>query len=382
MANSTENARVLTSYYRPKPGGFCRRLFLAIEALLAEGHTVHYLSVVPFPIAHPRCLHHRFPWPASRTDGPWFWVYFHVLAPFTLLFLALRHRITHAFAFGHTYAFLLQFARLARQLPLSVFLRADVMETHRLKGYPHWLIRLDGVIEAVALHKSRVYCVSSALAGRVRATHTHCRPLAVEVLRNALPEPGATVRARDSIVLPLRLASVGILEERKNQTLLLDTMAHLHPTMAQLYIYGSGRHEQALRDQARANGLEDRVRFNGWVDDLNEIWRHNDLLLFPSRHEGSPNAVLEALAAGVPVLASDIPEHREILPASSLLPLDDAKRWVQALREIAAEPSRLASLRERQDAAAAPLRFDWDKAVVTAILASDTRAVFTEDGRC
>lgn len=78
--NENNKARILTSYYRPKPGGFCKRLFRAINALLERGHEVHYLSVVEFPIDHPSCMHHKFPWPERYTDTLIFWAMFHTLA--------------------------------------------------------------------------------------------------------------------------------------------------------------------------------------------------------------------------------------------------------------------------------------------------------------
>ena len=62
-------ATILTCYYRPKPGGLCKRLFRAIESLLSSGHEVHYLAVVAFPISHPHCHFHQFPWPEAKTHG-------------------------------------------------------------------------------------------------------------------------------------------------------------------------------------------------------------------------------------------------------------------------------------------------------------------------
>ena len=61
-------ATVLTYYYRPKRGGCFKQLFRAIDALLADGHTVHYLAVQRFSIDHPRCHFHRFPWPSGATE--------------------------------------------------------------------------------------------------------------------------------------------------------------------------------------------------------------------------------------------------------------------------------------------------------------------------
>src|SRR5262249_31778124 len=126
-------ATILTCYYRPKPGGLCKMLFRAIEALLSSGHEVHYLAVVPFPILHPHCHFHRLPWPEDKTEGLIFWFMFHLIALFQLLFLGLRYRVTHLFAFAHSYAFLLQPLRLLKRIPLTVFLHADTLENHRYK---------------------------------------------------------------------------------------------------------------------------------------------------------------------------------------------------------------------------------------------------------
>lgn len=100
----------------------------------------------------------------------------------------------------------------------------------------------------------------------------------------------------------------------------------------------------------------------GWIDP-NDLWDGVDLLLFPSVHEGSPNAVLEAIAHGVPVFASDIPEHREILPAHSLLPGRDARPWTSRLLNILENSEELPRLATAQRKHARHLRFDWDSAI-------------------
>src|SRR5262249_17473284 len=118
--------------------------------------------------------------------------------------------------------------------------------------------------------------------------------------------------------------------------------------------------------------IEDRVTFMGWIDEVNMIWEKIDLLLFPSLHEGAPNAILEALAYSVPVLASDIPEHREILPECNLLPTDDVMIWVNALKAIIeTTPRSLAKLCKAQYKVASSLRFDWEGEICRRILQTD-----------
>jgi glycosyltransferase involved in cell wall biosynthesis len=360
--------RILTSYYRPKPGGCCTRLFRAINALAEHGHDVHYLAVVPFPVDHPRCHFHRFPWPAAHTRGLLFWTVFYALAPILLTYLGIRHRVTHAFAFTAAYGLLLQPLRLIRGIPLSVFLRADSIENYRLSGYPRWMVSLEKLLEGVAIAGVRLYGVTATLTRRVSQRHRLLRPGLIATLPNDIPA-SAPIAPPAPAGQPLRLAAVGILEARKNQRFLLECMAKIPPTTAKLYLYGCGPDEQQLHALAAKLGLDDHVRFMGWVEDQETIWQQTDLLLFPSRSEGAPNAVLEAIARGIPVLASDIPEHREILPAESLLPIDDLNSWRAAIARADGDPRAvLTELARLQDRYAETLRFDWDARVRQLIL--------------
>lgn len=357
---------LLTCYYRPKPGGFCKRLFRAVEALLAEGHTVHYLAVVPFPVEHPNCHFHRYPWPAGHTDGLLFWALFHLIAPPQLLYLGLRHRVDAAFVFGSTYALLMQPLRLLKRIPLTQFLRADVLTNHRLKGRPGWLLRLELLLEGVALHGTRLYGVSRTLTREVVRRHRLLRPRRWGTLANDLGEWKEEVAV--SAGAPLRLSCVGVLEARKNPGFALELLEGRGAHELHLSYFGDGPLAAELRAAAERRGVAGRVSFPGWVP-AEEIWPRTDLLIFPSLHEGAPNAVLEALANGVPVLASDTPEHREILPPETLLPIDDRAAWSARLSALLEAPEReLGALAARQRARARRLCFDWDGRIVRRIL--------------
>jgi glycosyltransferase involved in cell wall biosynthesis len=115
--------------------------------------------------------------------------------------------------------------------------------------------------------------------------------------------------------------------------------------------------------------LEDRISFMGWTKS-SRIWFDIDLLLMPSHHEGAPNAALEAIANGVPFLASRIPEHAEIFPTDCLVQGDSPQAWVNRIEDLLREPDvSLTRLREQIAAHTASLHFDWDAAVCQAILA-------------
>ncbi len=82
---------------------------------------------------------------------------------------------------------------------------------------------------------------------------------------------------------------------------------------AQWWILGEGPAEGRLRRVSRSLGLEGSVRFAGRTDDVTGILAAADLMILPSRSEGCPNAILEAFACGVPVVARRIPALRDLV---------------------------------------------------------------------
>jgi len=111
------------------------------------------------------------------------------------------------------------------------------------------------------------------------------------------------------------LGAVGRLEEQKGQKDLLAAMAGVRRQIpeATLILVGDGRQRQALERQARELGLADRVRFLGTYRDLALIYRALDLYVQPSLWEGLPLALLKAMGAGLPVLASRVSGVMELI---------------------------------------------------------------------
>ncbi len=116
------------------------------------------------------------------------------------------------------------------------------------------------------------------------------------------------------------LAFVGRLDRQKG----LDWLLRLLPRMLDglpdydLLVVGAGPRRVALAELAAQVGLVDRVRFVGYRGDIPKILAASELLLLPSRWEGMPNVVLEAMAAGKPVVATEVEGVVEALgPAGS-----------------------------------------------------------------
>lgn len=102
------------------------------------------------------------------------------------------------------------------------------------------------------------------------------------------------------------LISVGELTKRKNHIVMIDAMKELLDLPLVYVICGSGPWEDKLKEHVKEQGLENRVKFAGYVDEVPAMLRKADCFVFPSFQEGLPVAVMEAMAVGLPVIATRI----------------------------------------------------------------------------
>lgn len=130
--------------------------------------------------------------------------------------------------------------------------------------------------------------------------------------------------------------AVGRLEPQKNLGLMLEAFAQGAGVHDRLSIIGKGRLERRLVEQATTLGIIDRVHFMGHRTDVARWWGRADALLLTSHYEGMPAVVVEALAHGVPVIASACcASVQDMLrdPACGMLVTEqDAAAFAKALR--------------------------------------------------
>lgn len=134
---------------------------------------------------------------------------------------------------------------------------------------------------------------------------------------------------------------VGHLIPRKDPLLALEVFLEGAPPDAHLWFLGRGPLQQELAFEIEARGVGDRVRMLGEVspEELSMYYGAADLLLLTSRREGRPNVVLEALASGLPVLATHAGGTREILGDSPMLASSrDPKSLGRTLHALLVEP--------------------------------------------
>lgn len=171
---------------------------------------------------------------------------------------------------------------------------------------------------------------------------------AVDAERAAVPAPpGLREQLGGSETRPLVLTPAR-LSDQKGHPVLLEAIAEV-PNALFLFA-GEGPERGALEARADELGVADRVRFLGRREDIPQLLAACDVFALPSLYEGSSLAVLEAMAAGIPVVSSAIGGTEELIDdgrSGLLVPPGDAKALAAALRKVLEGPELRQALAAR-----------------------------------
>jgi glycosyltransferase involved in cell wall biosynthesis len=184
---------------------------------------------------------------------------------------------------------------------------------------------------------TQVTCVSQAVAAAVQ---TAGMARSVKVVPNGVPLPPYDLSARPEDETPFRWIAVGRLAPVKDYPTLLRAFAAL-PCAPTLQIAGTGPDEANLRTLARQLGIVCRVDFAGFHADIQPLLAHADGFVLSSLWEGLPVSVLEASAAGLPIVATGAAGTREaMIPGKSglLVPVGDVVALTNAMARIMTLP--------------------------------------------
>lgn len=256
--------------------------------------------------------------------------------------------------------------------------RCDLLHTHefgqaipglcaaRLAGIPHVLTIHGGRYWAerrrrrLALRLAIAWsdactAVSAPLAADLTAT-LRLPASAITVLPNGARASTARAngtRADLGLTRAARLIlAVGNLYPVKGHRFLVDALARLAPRHPELHVViaGRGSEEARLIAQARAAGIADRVHLLGLRDDIGALLASADLFAHPSLAEGLPLAVLEAMFAARPVVASAVGEIPTVLADGAcgrLVPPGDGEELASAIEGVLTDPEGAAQLGTR-----------------------------------
>jgi len=249
------------------------------------------------------------------------------------------------------HALSLLYARDAKQLGIKVRiahshnngLRRSV--TKPIKLIIHMMSR-----SLLAKHATECWACSDKAAGFIFPKNCGYQyiPNGIETIRFAF-NPDAREKLREGIGIAdnFVIGNVGRLCYQKNQEFLLDVIYELRKTRpeAKLLLVGDGSDRTKLKKKARKLGIEDAVIFYGATSDVTSLLWAMDVFSFPSRFEGLGIAVVEAQAAGLPVVCSDrVPPEAGTSRFVEFLPLSaGAKAWAKRLLTVSGLERRSAA---------------------------------------
>jgi glycosyltransferase involved in cell wall biosynthesis len=291
------------------------------------------------------------------------------IEPIPLLGVPLRRSVArllqclraHGIEIAHSHEFTMSVlgAVAARRLGIP-----HVITMHGSRYYAgHWRRRL-AMRAAVAL-SSRVVAVSHRLADdlsrdlRLKRSRVHTVANGSPRLPSGVPTLRTDLRLAPGDRL---LLAVGNLYPVKGHSFLIEALGRLldrHPT-THLAVAGRGELEPALRGRATQLGLTDRVHWLGLRADIPDLLASADVYVLPSLSEGLPLSLLEAMTAGLPIVATDVGEVAHALAngdAGVLVPPRDGAALASAIARLLDDPA-LADRMGARAAARAAAEYD------------------------
>ena len=203
--------------------------------------------------------------------------------------------------------------------------------------------------------RRRTYPRCQAWVVQTEAVARFARVLAgqrpVVVIPNAVAPPAAAIPPPEQ--RPTRIVGIGRLSPEKGFDVLVRAFARIAPWYPDwtLQILGTGPQRGELEDLADSLGVRDNVRLAGWVDQPESALLESGVFVLPSRYEGFPNALLEAMACGLPCIASACDSGpAEIIRDGVdglLVPPENVDALADALRQLVSDEAKRARLGRR-----------------------------------
>jgi glycosyltransferase involved in cell wall biosynthesis len=262
--------------------------------------------------------------------------------------------------------------------------RPDIVQTHAVKS--HFLARMAGLPQTapwIAFHhgytwpalRARVYnqldrwslpaarkVVTVSLpfrdelvargvpASRIEIVHNSIRPDWGVASQGAAPE----LLARLGIPPERKvILIVGRLSKEKDHVTLLRAVARLTSINPHVVVVGEGPERPRIEAEISRLGLVNRVTLTGQVNSAEQYYGIADAAVLSSLSEGSPNALLEAMAAGVPAVATAVGGIPEIVAdgeSALLVPVSDVEKMAESIRKLIDDPAFARRLAERSQA--------------------------------
>ncbi|MBI5352960.1 MAG: glycosyltransferase family 4 protein [Chloroflexi bacterium] len=308
---------IINSEYPPIGGGAGNASANIARGLASLGYevsvlTAHFAGQPRLEICDGVTIH-RIPSLRRRLDrsGPLEQLVFILSASFWTLFQAWRKRPDATLAFfGMPSGAISWLLKKLHRIPYIISLRGGDVPGFRpydFKKLHKWIAPFLRIIWHSA---SAVVANSNGLRDLALAFDSS---IEIPIIPNGVDGSFYTDESR--AWSPVRILSVGRVVHQKGLNLGLRALAKLTDLDWEWHIAGDGSEIELLKTLARELGISERVKFLGWQsrEELSKCYHQANLFLFPSRHEGMPNAVLEAMSSGLPVVATRIAGNEELV---------------------------------------------------------------------
>jgi len=225
---------------------------------------------------------------------------------------------------------------------MVTFVRGDSSIGMMMQNSPNFLILTNKVIEGIGLaFSNRIVTVNATAYEEISRAMKRRKNGEVMLLFNNIPLPGNSGK-EDRVQLRARfgipggskvLVTAGIINRGKNIEFLLRCLSRIRMNNLFLFIVGEGStkadlgYKNYLKELTNTFGLTEKVIFTGWLknSEILDIFRAADLFILPSKQEGMPNVILEAMGMDLLCIGSNIPGIKDILQYQDLLfnPMDE-----------------------------------------------------------
>jgi glycosyltransferase involved in cell wall biosynthesis len=274
------------------------------------------------------------------------------------LVASLRADRTDAVLVPHHHRASLALGRLAAliaRVPVNVVAAHDMdLTSVGRRVLPPWAVRTLGISDALVLLAASQGDYLRSQEGVGRHAWESVREVVIPngIVLPGRPGPAERARARAALGAAAGDVVVGVvgrLSPQKAHHVLFEAVASCLPDVPslRLVVIGDGELRPQLEDTARRLGIGHRTTFLGTRRDVPELLPGLDVSCLSSVHEGVPIALMESMAAGVPIVASDCGAVRDIVEDGEqgyLIPVGDAGRFADRLRLLAADPGLRARL--------------------------------------
>lgn len=345
----------VTGFYPPHLGGMERVAQSLSEGLAARGYAVTVITSDADAPSEPEAEV-----PGLRVRRLASVEFAHTPVAFWLLPAMLRvpkRSILHLHLGQAYYPELTWLVSKLRGVPYILHFHLDLQPTGRLGKV--FVLYKRIVLRAVVTQASRIVVFSDEQREFIHTEYGVSRDVITVIPNGVGSEYFLGARTYAQAKLTHSLLYVGRLSGQKRVRMLIEMMAHLD-TKFTLTIVGDGEERETLRQLAIDLGLRERVTFAGKKDPAETVayYKAADVFVMSSENEGMPLVMLEAMAAGLPVVGASVPGIRELISGVGMLvEAPSGANFARVITEVFANCKRMSELSRASSEAAT--KYSW-----------------------